>query len=181
MLGGGVASAHNWNGWHWNRGGSAVNVYFYVTSSGGCPGSGAANNALYDIYYNPHPIYTYCTSSHSDVHVFQAYSTASWCGLAQVWAQWWDPWNNHIDHAHAQWNTRCTSGAGFSGTAFQQGIFCQEILHTLGQEHSATSDCMNLGYFSWNQPYRNSMGNTGLYVYDWDHQSADLYNRYRYH
>jgi hypothetical protein len=181
VLGVGAAGAHDWDGWHWPRGGAEVDIYFYLTSPGGCGGGYPQTNAMYDIWNNPHPVYNWCVDSHSDVSVFEGYSSASWCGLATVWARWWDPWNNHIDHGHAQYNTRCTSGAGYSGNAFKQGIYCQEIAHTLGQEHSATGDCMNFGYFSWDQPYQYRWGNTGLYVWDWDHNSADLYYRYRYH
>jgi len=177
VLGVGGAGAHNWDNWHWNRGGSVVPVYFYVTSQGGCTAGYAANDAMYDIWNNPHPIYNYCASSHTDVSVFDGYSSASWCGLATVWESFWG--GNHISHAHAQFNTRCSSGAGLSGKAFKQGVLCQEIAHTLGQEHSNTGDCMDMGYFTFPGQYR--WGNTGLYVWDWDHNSADLYYRYRYH
>ena len=80
-----VADAHQWNGWHWNRGGSYVPIYVW-DQTGGCPNGGtASNDALYDIYYNPHPIYIYCTSDHSDVSLFSTYEPGAWyCGLAEV-------------------------------------------------------------------------------------------------
>jgi hypothetical protein len=180
-LGAGGATAHNWDGWHWHRGGSQVNINFWLDgSAGNCASGFPATNAMYDIWNNPHPVYNWCVNWHSDVHVFEAYNTASWCGYATVWNSF-DWWNNHISHGHAQFNTRCSSGAGYSGNAFKQGIHCQEIGHVLGQEHSATGDCMNFGYFWWDTPYRNWWGNTGLYVWDWDHNSADLYYRYISH
>jgi len=174
------AGAHRWDGWHWNRGGASVNIYVQ-DQTGGCGNGGtASNDALYDVYWNPHPIYIYCTGGHSDISLFQTYEPGAWyCGLAQVWNSW-DFWNNHISHGHARWNTACTSGSGLSGKFYAQQIFCQEFVHTLGQEHSNTGDCMGGSYFSGSNG-RYYIGNTGAYVYDWDHQSADLYYLYRYH
>jgi hypothetical protein len=39
-------------------------------------------------------------------------------------------------------------------------------------DHSATGDCMGLGYYAGSTSY---WGNTGAYTYDWDHNSVDLY------
>ena len=168
------AAAHNWSTYRWPRSGSQVKMYFH-DETGGCPNSGTAtNDALYDIYYNPHPVWTYCTTYHTDISIFRTYEPGAWyCGLAQIWLS-----GSSITHGHARWNTACTSGAGLSGKAYAQGIFCQEIMHTLGLDHSNTNDCMGLSYFSGSNG-RWYMGNTGAYKYDWDHQSADLYYKYR--
>ena len=176
----GARLAHNWDGWHWNRGGSAVWIYVQ-DQTGGCGiGGRASNDALYDIYYNPHPIYIGCTGGHSDVSLFQTYEPGAWyCGLAEVWNSW-DFWNNHISHAHSRWNTACGSGSGLSGKLYAQQIFCQEFGHALGLEHSNTYDCMGGSYYSGSNG-KYYIGNTGAYVYDWDHVSSDLYYRYRYH
>jgi hypothetical protein len=174
------AGAHQWNGWHWNRGGSAVSIYVW-DQTGGCGNGGtASNDALYDIYWNPHPIYIYCTGGHTDVSLFQAYEPGAWyCGLAEVWGSW-DFWNNHISHGHSRWNTACTSGSGLSGKLYAQQIFCQEFGHALGLDHSNTYDCMGGSYYSGSNG-KYYFGNTGAYYYDWDHQTNDLYWMYRYH
>jgi hypothetical protein len=175
-----VADAHQWNGWHWNRGGSYIPIYVW-DQTGGCPNSGtASNDALYDIYYNPHPLYIYCASDHTDISLFSTYEPGAWyCGLAEVWGSW-DFWNNHISHAHSRWNTACTSGGGLSGKAYAQQIYCQEFGHALGLEHSNTYDCMGGSYYSGSNG-KYFIGNTGAYLYDWDHVSSDLYWMYRYH
>lgn len=50
-----------------------------------------------------------------------------------------------------------------------QGIFCQEIAHTWGLDHSATNDCMGYGYY-----YNNT------YYYG-PHNDSDFTNMYPYH
>jgi hypothetical protein len=155
----------------------------HINGTAGTGTSGTpTNNALYDIYYNPHPVYTYCVGYHTDISIFQSYQPGAWwCGLANVWGTYTNVSGQlHITHGHAQWNTACTSGAGLSGTGYRQGIFCQEIAHVLGLDHSNTSDCMGLSYFSGSSG-RYYIGSTGPYRYDWDHQASDLYYMYRYH
>jgi hypothetical protein len=182
VLGVAGAGAHQWNGWHWNQGGTYVPIYFW-DSTGGCgTGGRATNDALYDIYWNPHPIYTYCVGYHTQISILQSYQPGAWwCGLAEVWGFYTSITGQlHTDHAHATWNTACTSGSGLSGKFYQQGIFCQEIAHAIGLDHSNTADCMGLSYFIGSTG-RYYFGNTGAYAYDWDHQSSDLYWIYRYH
>lgn len=180
-----AADAHNWDGWHWNRGGSSVALYINDETGGCTRGGTATNDAIYDIYYNPHPLYLYCVGYHTDISVFQAYNPGAWyCGLANVSGVYTNVSGQlHITHAHAQWNTACSSGGGLSGKAYAQAIFCQEIGHALGLDHSNTNDCMGFSYpgLCPGCTGRWHIGNTGGYVYDWDHQSSDLYYRYRYH
>jgi len=167
--------AHQWDSYKWPRAGSAV--YMYINDqTGGCGTSGTpTNDALYDIYYNPHPIYFSCVGYSTDINVFRTYEPgAPYCGLAQIWTA-----GTAITHGTARWNTACQSGSGLSGKGYQQGIYCQEIMHTLGLQHSNTYDCMGLSYYSTSNG-RYYVGNTGPYVYDWDHQSSDLYYLYRY-
>jgi hypothetical protein len=173
------AEAHNWGSWHWDRGGSQINMYIW-DQTGGCGNGGTAtNDALYDIYYNPHPIWVYCVGSHTDISLWEQYEPGAWyCGLAEVWSPWYG--GSHIDHGHARMNTACTSGSGLSGKFFKQGVECQEVTHTLGFDHSDVGDCMGLSYYGGsNGRYYYGVG--GPYRYDWDHQSADIYYRYRYH
>lgn len=59
-----------------------------------------------------------------------------WAGLAVVKPNA----NCEIQHADVILNT-------FYGTSFAQGIYCQEIGHSFGLDHSDDGSCMGLGYF----------------------------------
>ena len=181
ILGVAVATSHNWDGWHWNKG-SYVPMYIWDQTGGCGTGGNATNDALYDIYYNPHPIYIYCVNYHTDVSVWEAYEPGAWfCGLAEVSGVYTNVSGQlHITHGHARTNTACTSGGGLSGKAYKQQIHCQEVMHTFGFDHSNTGDCMGGSYFSGSNG-RYYVGSTGAYLYDWDHQSADIFWRYYYH
>ena len=50
-----------------------------------------------------------------------------------------------------------------------QGVYCQEVFHTYGFDHSDTGDCMGLGYFASGTDYYGP------------HNNTDFYNRYRFH
>jgi hypothetical protein len=173
----GPVEAHNWDGWHWNRGGSKVDMYVWDQTGGCANGSNATNNALYDIYYNPHPIYIYCVNTHTDISLWEANEpNANFCGLAEVWGNYTNQAGQlHITHAHARTNTACGTS-----TNWKQGVHCQEVGHTLGLDHSDTGDCMGISYFPGSNG-KYMWGKSGAYVYDWDHQTNDLYNRYRWH
>jgi hypothetical protein len=172
----GSASAHSWAGWHWDRGGSyvPVNIWNYAGTST------IAEAARADIHRRPHPVYLLNASYHTDVSVFDAYEPgANYCGLAEIVNWYWSPpWQYHISHAHARYNTAC-GGAGGSLPNYAQGVYCQEIGHTLGLDHSDTGDCMGLGYFA---------GSNGRYCFGVSctsttpsHPSDDLYSMYRFH
>src|SRR6266545_2523546 len=57
----------------------------------------------------------------------------------------------------------------YASSLYIQGVYCQEIFHTYGFDHSNTGDCMGLGYFS-----------STTYYYG-PHNNDDFYNRYRFH
>lgn len=179
-LGTGTATAHVFSN-HWHRGGANVTMNIW-DQTGGCGTAGTAtNDALWDIHNNPHPIYINCVGQHSDISVFQDnHSTAypnDHCGLAE---HDFDS-NGHFTHSHAHWNAACSSVSGLTGKAAAQGIFCQEVLHSMGRfQHTDVGDCMGLTYFSGSNGKYFS-GNTGAYVSDWDHTTSDIYNRYRNH
>jgi hypothetical protein len=164
------ADAHWWWPWKWQRSGAAVYIYVWDYS-----GSAAANAARLDIYYRPHPIYLPTVNYHTDISIYSAYEpSANYCGLAEIinWHWWFGYW---IDHAHEHNNTAC--GDGGPGT-WTQGVYCQETAHTLGLDHADVGDCMGLSYFA---------GSNGRYCFDWTgcngnwgHESADLYDMYRY-
>lgn len=62
-----------------------------------------------------------------------------WAGLAKVKPDA----NCHLTHADVIYNSFYTSEASFA-----QGVFCQEIGHSFGLDHSDSGDCMGLGYFN---------------------------------
>ena len=166
------ASAHRWGSWHWNRTGSNIPIYVYNSAST----SATAERARADIHARPHPIYLYNASSHTNISVFDEYvSGANYCGLAQIMSY---SSGYHITHAHARYNRAC-GGNGGTGPNYAQGVYSQEIGHTLGLDHSNTGDSMGLGYYS---------GSNGRYCFGLScntgsssHPSNDLYNMYRYH
>ncbi|MDQ2983375.1 MAG: hypothetical protein M3R70_05560 [Actinomycetota bacterium] len=168
------ASSHDWSWWHWDRGGSAVQIYWLNSASL----SATAQNAVTDIHRRPHPVYLVNVGYHTDLTVFDTYEpSANYCGLAEIidW-RWWTPWTGHILHGHARYNRACNYGTGLNGSA--QGVFCQEVAHTLGLDHSNTGDCMGLSYYPGSAG-RNCFGTTC--DSSWSHQATDLYYKYRYH
>lgn len=170
------ASSHDWSWWHWDKGGSYVPIYYYNYASGSF--NTAAQNAINDIHRRPHPVYLIGVGYHTDVSVFDSYVTpVNWCGLASIesW-KWWTPWTGHITHAHAQYNRACGGSTGTNG--YVQGVYCQEVAHTLGLDHSDTGDCMGLSYFAGSAG-RNCFGS--FCDSSWSHQALDLYYKYRYH
>jgi hypothetical protein len=170
------AEAHQWGGWHWDKGGSYVPIYLWNYAGT----SSIAERARADIHARPHPVYLYNASSHTNISVFDENApSANYCGLAEIIDWYWSwPWQYHISHAHARYNAAC-GGSGGTGPNYAQGVYCQEIGHTLGLDHSDTGDCMGLGYFA---------GSNGRYCFgitcntwEYSHQANDLYNMYRFH
>lgn len=170
------ASAHSWSGWHWDRGGSYIPIYIWNYAGT----STTADRARADIHARPHPIYLYNTNQHTNISVFDENApSANYCGLAEIIDWYWSfPWQYHISHAHARYNTAC-GGNGGTGANYAQGVYCQEIGHTLGLDHSDTGDCMGLGYFSGS----SSRFCFGISCNTWEasHPARDLYDMYRYH
>lgn len=158
-----AAGAHQLSGWHWDR--TQLGVYNYAQFFT------LADNARWDIHYNPHPIWLNPVNYHSSISVYDYNQPGEgYCGWGSIenWSVlWYAPWHYRIEHAHARYNRACGSSSGWV-----QGVFCQEIGHTIGLAHSATGDCMGLSYFGGSTSY---WGNTGAYRYDWDHNSADIY------
>lgn len=160
------ASAHPWGpspyGYHWNRYGSSVTIGIYNTSTGRYYTTSQAAKNDWDsntILYLPN------RSSHTDISVFNANSGATgWAGLASI-ESWENLALNHIGHVHSQVNTYYANSYSDS---YVQGIYCQEIGHGFGLDHSNTGDCMGLGYYSSTTYY------TG------PHNWNDIYNVYRY-
>jgi len=163
-VGVGIAQAHNWGGWHWDKGGSAIHIN--ENHSGGHTSQSVA--ASENAYSTIGILYNSRLSTHTDISVYDgAYGNTGWAGLATIEDSNWD-WgcwcNDHIGHAHAKYNT----SVGYSSSSIQ-GVFCQEMHHGRGFDHDNAGDCMGLGYFSGSSNVLNG------------HNNTDFYNRYRNH
>ena len=160
----GDASAHNWGSYHWDKSGSVIQIQSQIT--GGTQAQAEA--ARVDAWNKISILYNYRVSYHTDVSVFDGnFGATGWAGLASIESTAWD-WGcfcfDHITHGHARYNSYYGGSAGYI-----QGVYCQEVFHTYGFDHSNTGDCMGLGYFA------------GSTYYYGPHNNSDFYNRYRYH
>ncbi len=97
-------------------------------------------------------------SSGWNIHVYDGYyGYTGWSGLAQLN---WDG-NNHMTWSDAKTNYSYGNSAWFN-----RGVFCQEIGHALGLDHSNDGGCMGLGYWAGN-------GNATV-----QHNNDDIYSMY---
>ena len=158
-----VASAHQWGRYHWHKSGSAIVIQNFIYGGTQAPAEAARQDGWNKIAI----LYNYRTSYHTDISVFDGnFGNTGWGGLASLenldW-DWGSFWWNHIAHAHARYNT-------FYGNtpADIQGVYCQEIAHGWGFDHSNTGDCMGKGYFN------------NINVYG-SHNNADFNAMYRNH
>lgn len=158
-----VARAHAWDGYHWDKSGPMIIIQNWNTASNWQ----AAENARVDGWNKIGILYNYNASGHSDVSVFDGnWGATGWWGLASLedldWGWHCFGWC-HIAHCHARLNTY------YGGTdADKQGVFCQEIAHCWGLDHSNTGDCMGKSYYN------------NINVYG-PHNNTDFYNMYRNH
>lgn len=140
-----IASAHNWDTWHWHTG-STINVWVFG------PHQAEANAALND--WDSHSDVNFNrVNSHTELSVFSGnYGATGWGGLASIEDysfDWWHHWCwCRIDHAHARYNSFYGGTGGIGANSDIRGIFCQEIGHTIGLDHSNTGDCMGKSYFN---------------------------------
>lgn len=137
-----LATAHRWSSWH--QPDKALNTWNFAVHLA------EAEAALND--WDSHTGLSFPRkTSYTDISVFDGnYGDTGWGGLASAEDAgfgWWDCWWwCHIDHGHARVNTFYTGNpAGFSADI--QGIFCQEIGHLLGLDHS-NDGCMGKGYYN---------------------------------
>ncbi|MEP6816468.1 MAG: hypothetical protein ABI873_13040 [Marmoricola sp.] len=163
-LNAGVASAHNWGSWHWDKSGSHIQIQSYIYG-----GTQAQAEAARVDAWNKVPIlYNYRVNYHTDVSVFDGnFGATGWAGLASIESTAWD-WGCfgwcHVTHAHARLNTYYPMSSWY-----QQGVYCQEVYHTYGFDHDNTGGCMGLGYYSGSSNVLDQ------------HNADDFYNRYRFH
>jgi hypothetical protein len=165
----GVASAHQWCGswpngcFHWDKSGSQIIIQNWNYASHWQDAENARQNGWNTIGI----LYNYSVNYHTDISVFDGdFGNTGWSGLATLESVDWD-WGtfsyDHISHAHARYN----NSMGWPDWAIQ-GVFCQEIAHGWGLDHSNTGDCMGMTYFNWINTYG-------------PHNNSDFYNMYRFH
>lgn len=134
-----VAYGHDW--WLWCLHGNPVSVYVFGSHTA------QANAALTD--WDSHSDVNFNrVSFHTTLSVFGGdFGATGWWGLASIESydyDWWHHWYwCRITHAHARYNSY------YGGSSADiQGIFCQEIGHCLGLDHSNTGDCMGKTYYN---------------------------------
>lgn len=158
-----VARAHQWGSNHWHKSGGHIEIRNYNTAANWW----AAEYARQDGWNKIGILYNYNTSEHTDISVFDGnWGPTGWWGLATLERLDFDRGcmcYRHIAHAHARYNSY------YGGTqADIQGVFCQEIAHGWGLDHSNTSDCIGKGYY-------NNINTYG------PHNNDDFFNMYYYH
>jgi predicted Zn-dependent protease len=141
------AYAHQWGRWHWDRYGATVTIAAY--------NSKAIND------WDSNTILSVPQSNkHTDIHVFDGnYGANGWAGLASIESYS----GSHITHGHARVNYYYSMSSDY-----KKGVFCQEVGHLFGLDHSNTGSCMGLGYWAGNGYTTNS--------HDW----SDIYDMYRF-
>lgn len=161
LANGHLAVAHWWWYWHWDKSTIGVAIWNYAADAG------AAR-----VDWNNNTDLTLPLSGvHTDISAFGGnYGNNGWWGLASIESAGIDwPWHCgalffapacRIVHGHARYNSFYGGSA-----ADRQGVFCQEIGHLFGLDHSNTGDCMGKGYY-------NAINVTG------PHNWADINARY---
>jgi len=157
-----VVYAHDW--WLWHQHKQTLGIFIFASNFNSAETARADWDAPFNVMNLPR------VNFHTDVSVFDGnFGDTGWGGLAEIISYFWHchfsfigicfDWQPGITHAHARlntfyfWpnlNTGTTSDAG-------RGVFCQEIGHTFGLDHSPDG-CMGKGYFPGlqaNEPISN--------------------------
>jgi hypothetical protein len=164
----GVVSAHQWWRYHWDKSGSSIVIQDWIYGSTTAPAENARQNAWNTVGI----LYNYSVPYHTDISVFDGnFGATGWWGLATLESVDFDFWGclcyDHISHAHARFNTYYGGSTAYGGDV--QGVYCQEIAHGWGLDHSPSSDCMAKGYYSPSSNFYSG------------HTNSDFYNMYRFH
>lgn len=141
-----LAWAHQWWTWHWHKnplhllvGGSHVHESLAaIRDWGKCQGDLKLHTQFRD---------------HTNISVYGGnYGPTPWWGLAEIKEYSYDAWHlwnwSRIEHAHARYNSYYGGTTGTGSNSDVRGVFCQEIGHTFGLDHSDDGSCMGKGYFA---------------------------------
>lgn len=163
LLAANIAFAHEWGFWHQHK--RTLGIAISAVNST----SAEAARADWDVEFNVMKLPR--VTHHSDVSVIDGdFGDTGWGGLTEVITYFQhchfinslgtcDQSLPGITHAHVRLNTLYAWPNLNAGTANDaaRGVFCQEIGHALGLDHSADG-CMGKGYFaglSANEPISN--------------------------
>lgn len=140
-----VAQAHNWWYWCWHKGST---LHAYVFGSHQAEAIAALRD--WDVHTD---LNLHVTFHHTHISVYgHNFGATGWGGLASIKDysyDWWHHWRwCRIQHAHATYNSYYGGSTGTGSGSDVRGIFCQEIGHVLGLQHSNTGDCMGKSYFN---------------------------------
>ncbi len=136
-----VAFAHDWWQWHWHK--NPLHIWVY----GSHQREATAAVADWDSHIRDMKLHTQF-KGHTDISLFGAnWGATPWGGLASIKNysfDWWHKWTySKIKHCHATYNSYYGGSS-----AHIQGIFCQEVGHCFGLDHSNTGDCMGKSYYN---------------------------------
>ncbi|MEW5987604.1 MAG: hypothetical protein AB1791_13305 [Chloroflexota bacterium] len=154
----GVTSAHDWicsgsTGWHWNKYGSSVTIRSRNTALYSSEASSAIND-----WSNNTILYVPQVTSNYKIRVYDGnYGNTGWGGLAVI---------TNYTGCHILRGDALLNYYYYYSSISKQGIFCQEVGHLWGLDHS-NDGCMGKGYY-------NDLNTT--VQHNWD----DIYNKYRY-
>jgi len=158
-----IAFAHDW--WFWHQHKRTLGIFITAVNSTSAEAARADWNAGFNVMNLP------SVAHHSDVSVLDGdFGDTGWAGLAEI-ISYFDHCHVFdalgacsqsfpgIIHAHVRLNTFYAWANLNTGTVLDggRGVFCQEIGHTMGLDHSPDG-CMGKGYFaglSANEPISN--------------------------
>ena len=148
-----IAFAHDW--WFWHQHKRTLGIFITAVNSTSAEAARADWNAGFNVMNLP------SVTHHSDVSVFDGnFGDTGWGELAEVITYFQhchfinslgtcDQFFPGITHGHVRLNTFYFWENLNTGTVFDagRGVFCQEIGHTFGLDHSPDG-CMGKGYFA---------------------------------
>jgi len=172
-----VAFAHDW--WFWHQHKRTLGIFIEATNSISAEAARADWASGFNVMILP------SVTHHSDVSVLDGdFGDTGWGGLAEIVTYFehchfinplgtCDQSFPGMIHAHVRLNTFYSWPNLNTGTVLDagRGVFCQEIGHTFGLDHSPDG-CMGKGYFAGlgaNEPISNVVTS---------HSDADLNTKY---
>lgn len=151
VIGAAFAEAHNWGCWRQpNR-----TVPAYVTAA-----LSSQANAAVSEWDTKTILSVPRVGSHTEISVFDGYyGNTGWAGIASIESAS----GCNILHGHA----RVNRSYSYTSNGYR-GIFCQEVGHLFGLDHSNDGGCMGGGYFYSINTYYTVV----------QHNITDIYNKY---